>query len=388
MSEAKQMHRDLMNALLPILPRKVYGDIRRVANLVWAIVGVCLTHTIRLEAWSEILESRAQYAASRVRRFSRLLHNRAIDPNEWYKPLIQSVLKNWPSDSTLYIALDTTALTPFVLIRVSLIYRGRAIPLAWRAILFPSTRISFAEYQPVLDQVYALIPEGMVVILLADRGFVDEALLNYARTHHWHIRLRLKGNTIIHLPHRHPCQVRELCPPLGHAYFYHHIALLGTAVSPLHLAVALPVDRQDDPWYVVSDEPTDLHTLDEYGLRFDIEETFLDEKSSGFQLESSELETTDAIERLVLILAIATLHFTSIGLGVVQAKVRRFVDTHWDRGLSYLKIGWRWLRQCYRRGWLLLSPFWLDPTPDTEPVIASRRSANCSKRQWIVSLRC
>jgi len=77
--------------------------------------------------------------------------------------VIQSVLKDWPAGCKLYIALDTTALTPFVLIRVSLIYRGRAIPLAWRAIRFPSTKVSFAEYQPVLDQVYALIPEGMVV---------------------------------------------------------------------------------------------------------------------------------------------------------------------------------------------------------------------------------
>src|SRR5215467_261800 len=227
-----------MNALLPLLPYKVYGDIRRVANLVWAIVGVCLTQTIHLEAWSEIVESRATYAASRVRRFSRFLHNKAIDPSIWYKPFIQSVLKVWSSDSKLYLALDTTALTPFVLIRVSLIYRGRAIPLAWRAIRFPSTRVSFTEYQPVLDQVYALIPEGMIVTLLADRGFVDEAFLHYARTHHWHIRLRLKGTTIVHLPHRNPCQVKELCPPLGYAYFFHHIALLGTAAGPFHLAVA------------------------------------------------------------------------------------------------------------------------------------------------------
>ena len=117
MSEAKQMHRDLMNRLLPILPRSVFGDIRRVSNLVWAIVGLCLTQTIRLEAWSEIIESRANYAASRVRRFARFLHNRAIDPKEWYKPLIQEVLKDWPADMHLYIALDTTALTPFVLIR-------------------------------------------------------------------------------------------------------------------------------------------------------------------------------------------------------------------------------------------------------------------------------
>jgi hypothetical protein len=388
MSEAKQMHRDLMNALLPILPRKVYGDIRRVVNLVWAIVGLCLTQTVRLEAWSEILESRAKYAASRVRRFARFLHNRAIDPKEWYKPLIQSVLKDWPAHTPVYLALDTTALTPFVLIRLSLIYRGRAIPLAWLALLRASTKVSFADYQPVLDQVDALLPEGMVVTLLADRGFVHAQLLHYARTHHWHIRLRLTGQTIVHLPHHPPCQVKELCPALGHASFFQNIALLGTAISPLHLAVALPEDLPDDPWYVVSDEPTDLKTLDEYGLRFDIEESFLDEKSGGLQLESSELATPEAVERLVLILAIATIHFTSIGLGVVQAKVRRFVDTHWDRGLSYLKIGWRWLRQCYRRGWLLFAPFWLDPAPDSGPVLASRRCADCPTRQWTVSLGC
>ncbi len=46
MSEAKQMHRDLMNMLLPILPRSVFGDIRRVANLVWAIVGLSLTQMV------------------------------------------------------------------------------------------------------------------------------------------------------------------------------------------------------------------------------------------------------------------------------------------------------------------------------------------------------
>jgi hypothetical protein len=72
MNEAHQMHDDLLNALLPIIPRTAYQDIRRLNTLVWAIVALSLTHTVRLEAWAEVLEGRAQYAASRVRRFSRL----------------------------------------------------------------------------------------------------------------------------------------------------------------------------------------------------------------------------------------------------------------------------------------------------------------------------
>jgi len=45
----------------------------------------------------------------------------------------------------------------------------------------------------------------------------------------------------------------------------------------------------------------------------------LDDKSGGFQVQTSELQTPEALERLFLILAIATLHFTSIGLEVVRA---------------------------------------------------------------------
>jgi hypothetical protein len=144
---------------------------------------------------------------------------------------------------------------------------------------------------------------------------------------------------------------------------------------PIHLALACLLDQPDDPWYVASSEPANAKTLDEHGLRFDIEETFLDEKSGGFQLQTSELSTPDALERLLLVAAIATLHLTSLGVSVVQAGRRRWVDTHWDRGLSYLKIGWRWQQQQYLRGWQIFAPFWLDSTPDSAPAIASRRAA-------------
>ncbi len=102
-------------------------------------------------------------------------------------------------------------------------------------------------------------------------------------------------------------------------------------------------------------------------------ESFLDEKSGGYQIHTSELATPEALERLILILAMTTLHLTSIGAGVVQAGKRRFVDTHWDRGLSYLKIGWRWRRQQDQRGWSAFAPFWLDPAPDPLPMLTPPR---------------
>ncbi len=201
-----------------------------------------------------------------------------------------------------------------------------------------------------------------------------EHLLHYLHTQQWHFRLRLPSDTLVHLEAQPVTAIRDLCPPAGESRFFHEVSILGAAVGPVSLALACLLERPNDPWFVVSDEPTTAQTFDEYGLRFDVEESFLDEKSGGYQIHTSELATPEALERLILILAIATVHLTSLGVGVVQAGKRRWVDTHWDRGLSYLNIGWRWQRQQNQRGWQAFAPFWLDPAPDPFPALASRRA--------------
>ena len=161
-------------------------------------------------------------------------------------------------------------------------------------------------------------------------------------------------------------------------------AIAGRQHGPVHLAIARHPGSKEF-WIVVSSEPTSITTFVEYGFCFDIKETFLDDKSNGFQVESSKLDDARAISRLFLVLAVATLHFASVGVAVVKRKTRRWVDTHWNRGMSYLKIGWRWLRQQFRKRWPVMPPFQLDPEPDPEPAMASRRQAERHKRRWTIA---
>ena len=49
---------------------------------------------------------------------------------------------------------------------------------------------------------------------------------------------------------------------------------------------------------MISDEAAELKTFEEYGLRFDIEENFLDDKSNGFQLEDSLIRSAAALGAL------------------------------------------------------------------------------------------
>ena len=131
-----------------------------------------------------------------------------------------------------------------------------------------------------------------------------------------------------------------------------------------------------EQWAIVSDEPVSLKTFEEYGLRFDIEENFLDNKSAGFQLESSQILDAMALSRLCLVMATTTLYLVSTGIAVVATGQRRLIDTHWNGGLSYFQIGWLWVKRALHLDQKLLNFLWLDPSPDPYPAIASKKTAH------------
>ena len=124
---------------------------------------------------------------------------------------------------------------------------------------------------------------------------------------------------------------------------------------------------------MISDAPPDVQSLEEYGLRFDIAETLLDDKSNGCQLEASLLRSAKALERLCFVWAMTTLSLVSVGTAVVQQGQRRFVDPHGFRGMSDLKIGWKWVSDALSRGYELISSVSLSSACDPEPAMASKK---------------
>jgi hypothetical protein len=79
----------------------------------------------------------------------------------------------------------------------------------------------------------------------------------------------------------------------------------------------------------------------------------------------------DALTRLCFVVAVATLYLVAQGTQVVAAHKRRWVDPHWLRGNSYLRLGWQWVKTALTRGWTLFASLHLSGTPDPEPCHAS-----------------
>ena len=76
------------------------------------------------------------------------------------------------------------------------------------------------------------------------------------------------------------------------------------------------------------------------------------------------------------------------GVQVIVSGKRRQVDAHWKRGMSYLKLGWNWIRLAITQQWKIhVYPF-LSSAPDPQPAVASKRQYDESlKREFTVLSR-
>jgi hypothetical protein len=231
-------------------------DLRHLKTLAWMTVGLIQAGTISLPAWVPSVQSRAVYAQSSVRRFARWLANDRIDVHALYGPLIHQALAEWGTQ-VLYLALDTSMLWETSgLVRISLVYRGRAIPLVWTVLAHASSSSAYEVDTGLLEKVTELLPFRCPVVLTADRGCADTHLMAHLVRLGWHWRIRINGSCWIDRPGQRRGTVNRMSLGSGKARFWHHVYLTKQVYGPVHLALGRPIHSQED-WFVVSDEPTE-----------------------------------------------------------------------------------------------------------------------------------
>lgn len=349
-----------------------WSDWRHLSVMCWMMVGLIAEGSVNLTKWLDHIQSKAKIAQSTQRRLSRWVNNPRINPAKLYSPVVKAVFARW-SDPEIYLSFDTSMLgDEYCTIRLCVVHLGRAIPIGWRVLKHPSSSVKIDTYENLLLRASKLLPRQAKVIFLADRGFANAELVRYVRNLDWHCRIRIKGNFWLRHPRRGWQRVSQFPVKMGQAQLIHNVQIhKHDSLDSMHLALAWESTSREH-WYILSTEPTTLQTFREYGLRFTIEENFLDDKSSGFNLEGSQLRSAPALSRLCLVLAMTTLFLTANGVEVVTTGQRRQVDPHWFRGSSYLKIGWSWVKKALSHGWNLLNVISFTTNVDPDPVKASR----------------
>jgi hypothetical protein len=355
-----------------------FMGLRNFRVFIWMIIAAIVSQNVTLPAWDIALPF-VVYAASTQARFRRWLYNPKIDTRVIREILFQNAIKNW--DTRITLAFDTSMLRDeFCMIKVCVIYMGRAFPVGWRVLKHKSASVKFAEYQEVLMQVRDCLPKGIEVVFLADRGFPSQKLMRLLNEWGWKWRIRIKGNQVLR------CQGKRMTPRMlvlqkGNAMLFGGMIEFGRELRGLSLSAGWS-QHNDEPWYILSNDAASVEHFIEYAQRFDIEELFRDEKSGGFNLEKSGLKDAMALERLILIIAVATLVILHEGLAVIDEGKIKEVDAHWRRGLSCFQIGWRWiLKQLGKAVAMLACDIELRPVNDPLPVAPTRKESIKRRKQ-------
>jgi Transposase DDE domain len=366
----------LYTATLNQLQQSPWNDTRNAKTLAWMVAGLIQTGSSNPPDWIPSVETQATRAQSTERRFSRWLTNKHITAQHVYTPLITQALQEW-GEYEFRLALDTSLIfETHCIIRIVVLYRGRAVPLVQRVIAHASASVSFEQLEEVLNTARAILRhvKRCKVIFLADRGFADINLMQRLTDFGWSYRIRIKACFNIYSPDKQLlCKVGQVALEPGQAKYYQNVRLTAKHFGLLHVALAR-AEGVNELWAVVSDEPTSEQTFVEYGWRFQIEECFLDDKSGAFNLEDSGLRDAESLERLLLVLGVTMLLLVSEGTQVVSNGLRRVVDAHWARGLSYLKIGLRWVRRAVAAGTAIFERIALVGGDDPEPLGVRKRS--------------
>jgi hypothetical protein len=284
---------------------------------------------------------------STTRRFERLLANPHLDVRHARAAIGAAVLAQVGS-STVWLALDETPQghTPsgarLLTLALRLIYRERAIPFAWvcyRPGAAPAPLPGLID--ALLAEVAALLPPGTRVVLLTDRGLSWPSLVDQCRRLGWSFLLRVQRQTRVQTPDGHTRAIGDLAPRPGTRWQGTGCAFKDAGWRDVNV-VAVWRRGTDDPWLLVTDlAPTWLRCTD-YRHRIDEEESFRDDKSSGFHWDASRVREPAHMERLLLILQLAVCFVLAPGTFVLTHGFRPVLERPDRRTLSVFSLGLRW----------------------------------------------
>jgi len=368
MGSSQQIYNRIEGKLESIIE---YEDARNLKNLLWIVVGIIQQETVNLSKIAQSIPGETK-AQSRVTKIRRWLMNEKIDTWQYYQKVLAQVLKNW-RDKDINVIVDGVAVfgDRFQIFRLSIAHGCRAFPLIWRVI--PGKGLTTAQaLQPIFEQAAQFL-KGRVrrVTLIADRGFRDYDWAELCLSIGWHYNIRIADNTTVWLENGTICRIDELGVKPGQPQFYQNVALTLEGEFETNLSVTWTNDGKE-LLAVISDKPANRARLSEYGIRMQIEESFRDDKSGGFDLDHSRLHHCDRLSRLLLAEAIATLWCHELGERCLQGgdDCRRIVDPAWQRELSIFQLGLRWLHRCIATALNLLPKFFACLNPiKLKPVV-------------------
>jgi len=292
---------------------------KRVLSLGNATLGVLRTASLAVSVIGRGLAlATGRLPKHTTKQVDRLLSNEALDVNALLVHWVPQVVD---ARAQINVAMDWTDFDADgqATIMLALLSRhGRATPLVWLTVDKASLRDNRGRYeQTVLRRLAELLPAGIGVRIVADRGFGDKKLYRMLTEElKFDFVIRFRGDILVTDSAGQTRPATEWIAKIGHARL-----LRGAFVTADCYRVGTVVCVQDpamkEPWCLAAStsNETARALINLYGRRWGIECGFRDAKNPRFGLGMGSLRVSTPArrDRLWLIAALAIAFLTLLG---------------------------------------------------------------------------
>lgn len=284
--------------------------------------GMVLTRSCALTAVSHLLAAgmlrKEQTVRQQLREWyydvprKRGTKRQALCVETCFAPLLGWVV-SWWQGTQLALAIDATTLgQQFVVLAVSVVYRGCAVPVAWVVLPAGAKHAWRREWLRLLRRLRPAIPQGWTVVVLADRGLYAPWLFRRITRLGWHPLLRINtGGSFRPAGAANWRPLRTFAPRPGTSW--RGTGLAFTRNQVVCTLLARWEEGYKDPWLILTDLSPAASDAGWYGLRAWIEQGFKITKRAGWQWHRTRMSHPARAARLWLAVAVATLWLLSVG---------------------------------------------------------------------------
>lgn len=313
MSDNHRRYRAIRRALTQCYPGELSGRMAQHLTVLAAFIrGIVGSKSSQLPSIATKIPDQAKLE-SRVKRLSRWLDNEQIKEEVYFLPYAE-ILLNCLALETLVLVMDGSGMgRGCCALMLHVIYRGRALPLAWVVRKCPKGHAPEALHIELVELVRDLIPEGTKVVFLGDGEFDGIGLQDTMNEAGWFYACRTAKSTVVRWEGvKFNLDLLDNSIKPGMLIELKEVQFTRDAYGPVMVLCCWAKDEVD-PLYLVSNLSSSEEAIKYYQKRFRIETFFSDQKSRGFNIQKSHIEDPQRLSRLLIASCLAYIWIVYLG---------------------------------------------------------------------------
>jgi len=363
MTDRQKVYTKVVKTLKQMMEMSHQGHL---VTLAMMITGIVLSRNAQLSQMSSEVPVAAKEKSVEMR-LRRWVKHGKIDADVIYMPFARQILASLANASLVLVMDGSQAGRGCMVLMVGVLYKKRALPIAWVAYKGKKGHTSAQRHIQALEKVLPLLPAGSEVVLLGDAEYDTTEMLVWVKANtDWQYVLRTSPQIYVQEgANSQPISAYPLAK--GQLFHRHQVGFTQDATVLLNL-IGWWGSRYKEPIFLVTNLANVYQACRFYRRRFQIETFFSDQKSRGFHIHKSHLSDPVRLGRMLVAACLAYIWMICQGLWVIASNHSSLIDRTDRTDKSLFRLGLDWIKYALKRNLHIEPIFWFQPLAGLENV--------------------